>query len=67
MTMAMRRRPPPPAIAAVALAATISGTLAWRDLNRRAPSQVRGSKRFWRLLITLNPGNSLLYWLFGRR
>ena len=67
MTMAMRRRPPPPAIAAVALAATVSGTLAWRDLNRRPPSQVRGSKRFWRLLITLNPGNSVLYWLFGRR
>jgi hypothetical protein len=34
---------------------------------RRAPGQVRGSKRFWRALILLNPGNSVLYWLFGRR
>jgi len=44
-----------------------SGTLAWRDLNRRPPTQVRGSKRFWRVLIALNPGNSVLYWIFGRR
>ena len=29
--------------------------------------QIRGSKRFWRVVIALNPGNSLLYWLFGRR
>jgi hypothetical protein len=63
----MRRRPPSPAISVLALAATVSGTLAWRDLNRRSPGQVRGSKRFWRVLIALNPGNSLLYWLLGRR
>jgi hypothetical protein len=67
MTRDMRRRPPPPAITALAVAATVSGTLAWRDLNRRLPGQVRGSKRLWRVLITLNPGNSVLYWLFGRR
>ena len=54
-------------MAALALAASVSGTLAWRDLNRRAPDQVRGSKRFWRVVIALNPGNSLLYWLVGRR
>jgi hypothetical protein len=63
----MSRRPPPPAIAALALAASVSGTLAWRDLNRRSPDQVRGSKRLWRVILALNPGNSLLYWLFGRR
>ena len=67
MTMTVRRKPPSPAMAALALAATVSGTLAWRDLNRRSPRQVRGSKRFWRVLIVLNPGNSLFYWLFGRR
>ena len=67
MTYGMRRRPPPPAIAALALVSTVSGALAWRDLLRRPPAQVRGSKRFWRTLILLNPGNSVLYWLFGRR
>jgi hypothetical protein len=64
----MRRRRPPPALAApLVLAATFSGSMAWRDLNRRSAGQVRGSKRFWRVLIAMNPGNSLLYWLFGRR
>ena len=67
MTRTMNRRRPSPAMAALAMAATASGSLAWRDLNRRSPGQIRGSKRFWRVLIALNPGNSLLYWLFGRR
>ena len=67
MTRATRRRPPPPVIAALALAASASGAGAWRDLNRRPAARVRGSKRFWRVLIALNPGNSVLYWLFGRR
>jgi hypothetical protein len=63
----MRRRPPPPVVAALALASTVSGSLAWRDLNRRTPGQIRGSRRFWRVIIAMNPGNSVLYWLFGRR
>jgi hypothetical protein len=46
----------------VALAA-----LAWRDLGRRPASQVRGPKKFWRVFVTMNPGNSLAYWAFGRR
>jgi hypothetical protein len=41
--------------------------LAWRDLAQRADEQVRGRKKFWRIFVTLNPGNSLAYWLFGRR
>lgn len=63
----MKRRRPPAAVAGLALAGTVSGSLAWRDLNRRSDTQVRGSKRMWRVLLALNPGNSLLYWLFGRR
>lgn len=63
----MKRRRPPAAVAGLALASTVSGSLAWRDLNRRSPAQIRGSKRLWRVLIALNPGNSLLYWLLGRR
>ncbi|MEN3358571.1 MAG: hypothetical protein V7637_2553 [Mycobacteriales bacterium] len=63
----MRRRPPPLVLAALVLAGTASGTLAWRDLNRRSPGQIRGSRKFWRVLIAMNPGNSVLYWLLGRR
>jgi len=45
----------------------ISAVLAWRDLARRSDGQVRGRKRWWRVLVTINPGNSFAYWLFGRR
>jgi hypothetical protein len=45
----------------------VSAVLAWRDLGRRADDQVRGPKRLWRVVVTMNPGNSLIYWLFGRR
>lgn len=40
---------------------------AWRDLAQRTEDQVRGRKNLWRAFVLLNPGNSLLYWLFGRR
>jgi hypothetical protein len=54
-------------IVALGVAASASAARAWRDLNRRSPAQIRGSKRLWRVLIALNPGNSVFYWLFGRR
>jgi hypothetical protein len=41
--------------------------LAWRDMSRRTDAQIRGRKRLWRVFVLLNPGNSLLYWLLGRR
>ena len=41
--------------------------LAWRDMGRRTDDQVRGTKTLWRVLVTINPGNSIAYWLFGRR
>lgn len=39
---------------------------AWRDLDRRTDDQVRGTKRLWRAIVVMNPGNSIIYWLFGR-
>ena len=45
----------------------IGAALAWRDLARRADDEVRGNKRAWRVFVSINPGNSLIYWLFGRR
>jgi hypothetical protein len=41
--------------------------LAWQDLARRADDQVRGTKNLRRAIVSINHGNSLLYWLFGRR
>jgi hypothetical protein len=51
----------------VIVIAVLSCALAWRDLAGRGDEEVRGPKIIWRLFITLNPGNSLFYWLFGRK
>ena len=45
----------------------VAAVLARRDLARRSDAQVRGSKRFWKVFVVLNPGNAVLYWLIGRR
>ena len=45
----------------------VAAVLARRDLSRRSDPEVRGSKRFWKVFVVLNPGNALLYWLIGRR
>jgi hypothetical protein len=45
----------------------VSAALAWRDLAHRDDRDLRGSKRFWRLFVVINPGNSVVYWLLGRR
>ncbi len=54
-------------IAVVIPVEIVSTVLAWRDLSRRSDDDIRGSKRFWRLFTVVNPGNSLFYWLLGRR
>ena len=45
----------------------VLAVLAWRDLSRRTDDQVRGKKSFWRAFVWINPGNSVIYWLVGRR
>jgi hypothetical protein len=45
----------------------VLAALAWRDLARRSDDQIRGRKNVWRVLVSVNPGNSVFYWLFGRR
>lgn len=62
-----RRRLPRPVLVAILAVQSVTAVFAWRDLKRRDESRVRGSKKFWRIVMVLNPGNSLLYWLFGRR
>jgi hypothetical protein len=53
-------------LAVVAVEAALAA-LAYRDLAGRSQEQVRGPKTLWRVVIGINPGNSLLYWLVGRR
>ncbi|HWE68736.1 MAG TPA: hypothetical protein VG205_00155 [Acidimicrobiales bacterium] len=53
--------------AALVVVDLVSAALTFRDLRGRDESQIRGSKRFWRIATIANPGNSLAYWLFGRR
>lgn len=39
----------------------------WRDLKRRPSSQVRGSKRLWRIVSAVNTMGSVAYLVFGRK
>jgi hypothetical protein len=61
------RKPSKPVIAVIVAAQVVSCALAWRDLAQRSDDQVRGRKNLWRVFITVNPGNSIVYWLAGRR
>jgi hypothetical protein len=45
----------------------VLAVIAWRDLAARSDDHVRGKKNVWRAAILLNPGNSVFYWLWGRR
>lgn len=53
-------------LSVVVLIEVVSCALAWRDLARRPEVMVHGRRSIWSAVITLNPGNSFLYWLFGR-
>jgi hypothetical protein len=55
------------ALVALVLAEIGLAALTWRDLRRRPAEEIRGSKRLWRIISTINPGNSVAYWLVGRR
>jgi hypothetical protein len=61
------RKPPREVVIAVVAVETVSAVLAYRDLAHRTAEQVRGPKRLWRIVMALNPGNSIAYWIFGRR
>ena len=61
------RKPSKRVIGLVVVAQIVSCALAWRDLAQRSDDQVRGRKNLWRVFITVNPGNSIVYWLAGRK
>ncbi len=45
----------------------LMAVLAWRDMDRREDDRIRGPRLLWRVVVCLNPGNALAYWLLGRR
>lgn len=64
----MARRLAKPGITAAALGGhAILTAIVWRDINRRAAAELRGSKSLWKVLTALNTGNHLLYLIVGRR
>lgn len=46
------------------LAAT---AVTWRDIGRRPPEKIRGSKTLWRFASAANTLGTVAYWLGGRR
>ncbi len=63
----MKQKPSKPLLVGLVAVEVVSAVLAWRDLRRRSDDLVRGKKDVWRVFISINPGNSLIYWAFGRR
>jgi hypothetical protein len=63
----MRSRPKRIALVSLVLAEVGLAVLTWRDLRHRPADEIRGSKRLWRIISTINPGNSVAYWLVGRK
>jgi hypothetical protein len=61
------QRPPKEVVLAVVAVQAVSAAFAFRDLARRTDDEVRGPKLLWRVVIGINPGNSLAYWVLGRR
>ncbi len=53
--------------AVILMVELVFATFAWRDLRNRTEDQVRGNKRVWHVAILANPGNSIAYWLIGRK
>ena len=39
---------------------------ALRDIRRRPPEEIRGSKRLWRFVVLLHGLGTVAYFLFGR-
>jgi len=57
----------PPLLIGILAAHLIVTSLTWRSLRHRAPDQVRGGKKFWRVASAMNTLGSAAYVLLGRR
>ena len=64
---AMERKPNQYMLAALAVVHVVVVVLDLADIRSRTPAQVRGAKKFWLVVSSLNMGNAAVYWLVGRR
>jgi hypothetical protein len=61
------KRPDKRVVVAVVVLQMVSAALAYRDLAKRRDDAVRGPRLLWRVVMAANPGNSIAYWVLGRR
>ena len=65
---AVRRwKPSRQVLVALAILHILITAITLRDLSQRSDAQVRGPRWFWRVFTPLQMGNSVVYWLVGRR
>jgi hypothetical protein len=60
-------KPSRPVLTVLVVLHIVMTAITLRDLSRRSDAELRGPRWFWRLFTPLNTGNSVLYWLIGRR
>jgi hypothetical protein len=63
----MNRKPDGLLLGILVAAEVVLAIFTLRDIQRRPAEQIRGSKWLWRVVSVINPGNSVAYWLAGRR
>jgi hypothetical protein len=60
-------KPSRPVLVALVILHIIVTAVTLRDLSQRTDAQVRGPRWFWRVFTPLQTGNSVAYWLVGRK
>jgi hypothetical protein len=60
-------KPSRPVLIVLVILHIIVTAVTLRDLGKRTEAQVRGSRWFWRVFTPLQMGNSVVYWLVGRK
>ena len=62
-----RWKPSRPVIVVLVVLHIIVTAITLKDLSQRSDAQIRGPRWFWRAFTPLQMGNSVVYWLVGRK
>jgi len=54
-------------VAVAVVVQAVIAALTIRDINSRPAESIRGPKRLWRLLGSVNTTGSAAYWIIGRK